>query len=55
MYALKNYKSPFLEEESFGSEDLNQIGKKMYDNFIHERPTKTMKKGYHDSIWYIKI
>jgi hypothetical protein len=27
VYPLKIYKSLFLEEENFGSEDLNQIGK----------------------------
>jgi hypothetical protein len=28
VYPLKNYKSPFPKEESFGGEDLNQIGRK---------------------------
>jgi hypothetical protein len=28
VYPLKSYESPFLEEESFGGEDLNQIGRK---------------------------
>jgi hypothetical protein len=28
VYPLKIYKSPFLEEESFGGESLNQIGRK---------------------------
>ncbi len=29
--------------------------KKVYDNFSQERPIETTIKGYHDSIWYIKI
>jgi hypothetical protein len=28
VYPLKNYESPFLEEENFGGENLNQIGRK---------------------------
>jgi hypothetical protein len=28
VYPLKFYETPFLEEESFGGEDLNQIGRK---------------------------
>jgi hypothetical protein len=28
VYPLKSYESPFFEEESFGYEDLNQIGRK---------------------------
>jgi len=28
VYPLKSYESPSLEEESLGSEELNQIGRK---------------------------
>jgi hypothetical protein len=45
VYPLKNYKSAFLEEKSFGSEDPKSKWKKMYDNFIQERPTETTKRG----------
>jgi hypothetical protein len=28
VYPLKSYESHFLEEKSFGDEDLNQVGRK---------------------------
>ncbi len=45
MYPLKNYKSPFLEEESFGNEDLNQIGRKCMITSLRKGQLKPQERG----------
>ncbi len=45
MYPLKIYESPFLEEESFGGEDLNQIGRKCVIISLGKGQMKPQEKG----------
>ncbi len=45
VYPLKIYKSAFLEEESFGGEDLNQIGRKCMITSLRKGQLKPRERG----------
>jgi hypothetical protein len=45
VYPLKNYKSPFLEEESFGGDNLNQIGRKCMITSLGKGQLKPQERG----------
>ncbi len=45
MYPLNNYKSPFLEEENFGNEYQNQIGRKCMITSFKKGQLKPQERG----------